>query len=218
MKERATRAVCAVPLPALAGLIALIIVGFGVLGFLEDSRPGLSVFDLDGEGKPAAAFSALLLATAGVVCWLISYTDNKQRRWLALGCFFVFMALDEALTLHETAARLTGLPWTVQYIPIMAIGGVAWLLVLRTMWQRRLTGPVSTWLLGAVAWVAAVVLEEVQSNPTEGRVDAYSVLASFEECLEMVGSALWVLSTMAVLAAGRAHRPVHGGRVDHAQR
>ncbi len=207
MQDRGTRVVCALPVRALAGIIALVVLGFGVLGYLEDSRIELSLFDLDGEGKPAAAFSALLLGSAGLVCWLIRSKDGARRRWLVLGCFFVFMAFDEALTLHETAARLTGLPWTVQYIPIMAFGGVAWLLTLQVMWQRRLTGPVASWLLGAVAWLAAVALEEVQSNPTEGRVEAYSILATFEECLEMTGNALWLLAAMAVFRAIVACRP-----------
>ena len=186
--------------------IAVVVVLLGVCGYAEDQTGSPSLLDLDGEGKPPAAFSALLLAGAGLGCFVCRAVDGSRRRWLVLGAFFLFMALDESLTLHETASRITGVAWTVLYSPVILFGGIAWLLVLQRLHVRGARGPRAAWLLGAVAWATAVVLEEVQSGPETGRVAAYSELATVEECLEMTGNALWLLALVAAYQAWAARR------------
>lgn len=187
-------------------VIAVVVVLLGVAGYAEDQTGSPSLLDLDGEGKPPAAFSALLLAGAGLACFLCRGVDGARRRWAVLGGFFLFMALDESLTLHETASEITGVAWTVLYAPVVLFGGIAWLLVLQRLHVRGARGPRAAWLLGAVAWATAVVLEEVQSGPETGRVAAYSELATAEECLEMTGNALWLLALAAAYQVWSARR------------
>lgn len=195
-----------VPPVAAGWAIAAVIVLLGVLGYVEDQTGSPRLLDLDGEGKPPAAFSALLLAAAGVSCFAVRRVDGDRRRWPVLGSFFVFMAVDESLTLHETASRVTGVAWTVLYAPVIAFGGVAWLLAGGRLRARGARGPVVAWVAGAVAWSAAVVLEELQSGPETGRVAAYSELATVEESLEMAGNALWALALVAAWQAWSAQR------------
>ena len=192
------RGVDRVPVRLLAVLVGATIAVLGVLGYLEDAGAAPAVFDLDGEGKPPAAFAALLLASAGCTSLLLHRLDGG-RRWQVLGWFLVFMTVDEALAVHEHVSTAVGAPWVLLYLPVMAFGAGAWALLLRTLWQQRSPWPARAWLGGAAAWAIAVLLEEVQSGPETGRVDAYSLLATAEECLEMTGSALWLLALLAVV-------------------
>ncbi|TFV62350.1 hypothetical protein E4P41_07615 [Geodermatophilus sp. DF01-2] len=188
-------------------LLAAVIVVLGALGRLEDGNSALALFDLDGEGKPPAVFAAALLGSTGVGCVLAGRAGLPwRRRWSILGAFLVFMAFDEALTLHETLSRLTGVPWTVLYAPIVAFGGIAWVLVLRDVWaEQRIR---YLWLLGALAWATSQVLEELQSSPEQGRAPGYDVYVLFEECLEMTGSLCWLLAIVLVV---RLRSGGHGG-------
>jgi len=195
--EAADRTARRLPVVRTGLVLAAVVLALGVLGYVEDQTGSPSLLDLDGEGKPPAAFSALLLASAGLACFLVRTVDERRRRWLVLGAFFLFMALDESLTLHETASEVTGGAWTVLYSPVVLFGGVSWLLVLQRLHVRRAVGPRAAWVAGAAAWATAVVLEELQSGPETGRVEAYSEMATTEECLEMAGNALWLLALVA---------------------
>ena len=192
----ARRTALRLPVARTGAVLFAVIVVLGVLGRLEDAGSAPDVFDLDGEGQPPAAFSALLLGSAGVMCLLVRALDGGRRRWAVLGGFLLFMAVDEALTLHETASRLTGVAWTVLYLPVIALGGIAWLLVLLRI--RSYRRPLAAWLGGAAAWFVAQVLEELQSNAREGRVENYATYATFEETLELTGSLLWLLALLAL--------------------
>lgn len=183
------------PLRPLVLIVAVLIVALGVLGYLEDRGSAPALFDLDGEGKPPAAFSALLLGSAGVA-GLLNARDTGERAWALLGAFLIFMAVDEAITLHETLAEATGVGWIKLYLPVVAVGGLAWLAVFRKLWPQRLL-----WLgfaAGAGAWFVSQVLESLQSGDG-GRVENYSIYSTFEETLELTGSALWLIALVAAL-------------------
>ena len=174
---------------------------FCALGALDRAGvvPG-SVFDLDGEGKPPALYSALLLFSGGALSALAGMhaaEAGHSKRWLALGAFLVFMAVDEAITFHEILQDRLATDWQMLYLPVAAAGGVAWLLVLQRLWpqsRERLL-----FILGAVAWFVAQLDERIQSNPEDGRVEGYGTLATIEETLELVGTALWVAALHLVL-------------------
>jgi hypothetical protein len=189
------RAALGVPLVPLGIGIAVVVVAFAVLGYRDYLDEAHGLFDLDGEGKPPAAFSALLLGSAGLAGFL-NARDTGERAWALLGAFLLFMAVDEAITLHETLGDATGIGWIKLYLPVAAVGGLAWLAVLRRLWPVPLLR--AGWLGGAAAWFVSQVLEHLESGPG-GRVEAYEVYATFEEALELVGSALWLLVLLAAL-------------------
>lgn len=181
-----------------------------VLGAGERLGAPLGLFDFDGEGKPPAAFSALVLLAAATASWLIS-TLPSQRPWrmrfLGLAAFLAFMAVDEAITLHEIVSAAVGVGWQPLWAPIVAVGGVAWLLVLAKIWPLRRERTLL--MLGAAAWFLSQVLEQVQSNEEDGRVEGYGLLSSLEEVFELIGSALFVLALLGALQI--LHRR-HAGR------
>lgn len=188
------------PLRRVAAVLFGVITVLAVLGTLERLDAPLGLFDFDGEGKPVAAWSALVLLAAATASGLVATLASERERrgrWLLLGGFLAFMAVDEAVTLHETVAAAVGVDWQKLWAPPVAVGGVAWLLVVARLWplgrERGLM------LLGAAAWVASQFLERIQSNPIEGRVEGYGLLSGIEEVLEVTGSALFVLALVGAL-------------------
>jgi hypothetical protein len=181
------------------GLWLSLIAVFGVLGSLEriDGAP-LGLFDLDGEGKPPAAFSFALLAATAALCVLIARTAEGARSpllWNAMAAFFAFMAIDEALTIHEHLEEATEIGWTNLYLPLAAAGGVGWLLILRRIWplgNKLLELGPRLFALGPLPWLLAIALEKVEAGP-QGRRQGYTVMATAEELLELLGNGLFML-------------------------
>ena len=107
----------------------------------------------------------------------------------ALGALFAFMAIDEVVQIHERLEGATDANWQLVYLPVMAVAGGVWLLVL-----RRLTGgPRLLFVAGAAAWVVAQLFEWVQRD---GAVLTHRWTILPEELLEMTGSALFALALL----------------------
>jgi hypothetical protein len=176
-----------------------------VLGVGQRLGLPLGLFDFDGEGKPFAAWSALTILSAGVLSLLVGRQDAERpvrRRWVVLGLIFAFMAVDEAVTIHEHIEERFNVDWQVAYAPLIATAGVAWLLVLRRIWALKRERLLL--IAGAVCWVVAQIDEHIQSNPQEGRISGYGALSAVEETLELVGSTLFALAMLGMLQALRA--------------
>ncbi|MCF6183902.1 MAG: hypothetical protein L3J56_04600, partial [Bacteroidales bacterium] len=76
-----------------------------LFGYEKDYVYGLSsLFSFDGEQDFPAWFSTLNLAYSGFLLYLI-HTKSKiikpDRYWLFLSCIFMFLSLDEMISLHE---------------------------------------------------------------------------------------------------------------------
>jgi hypothetical protein len=161
-----------------------------------------SLFDFDGEGKPLALWSALVLAAAAALAFLTARLAEQPRPWWALGAIYAYMAIDEAAALHEHIGTDLHVDWQKVIAPVALAGGVAFALVLRRvwrLWQERLL-----LLAGAAAWLTSQILEHYQSNPQEGRVAGYGFLSGAEETLEVTGSVLFVLGLLGAFRAIRA--------------
>lgn len=176
------------------------------LATLERLGLPLGFFDFDGEGEPLAVWSALVLFAAGGLAVLAGWAEQDRRArlsWAALGAFLVFMGLDEGATLHERLQDVFHTAWQDIYAPLIVVGGVAWLLVLRRIWglarERDLL------VAGAAAWFVAQILETLQWDGAR-QVHGYAVMSGIEETLEVTGSALFVMAALGAL------RALHGAR------
>jgi len=192
--------------------VAIVLFGgiavMAVLGTLQRLGAPLGLFDVDGEGKPPAVWSALVLFAAATAAWLVASApgqEDARGRFLALAGFFAFMGADEALTLHEHLSDAVGVGWLILYLPVAAVGGIMWLAVLARLWPLRPARVLM--MLGAAAWLGSQLIEKVQSNGEDGRIEGYGALSLIEEVMEVTGSALFVLALLSALQALYRRRP-----------
>lgn len=168
------------------------------LGFAFNKAGLPSFFDLDDEGTLPSLWSGGLLAAAAAGAWRARAVIGRAA--LGLAVLLAFMAVDEVVGVHEALERAVGVDWQVLYLPIIAAGGVGWLLVLRGL--RTVPLAAALWVLGAGAWFVAQLLELWEWDGTVKRTNYYPKMYA-EESLEMVGSALWVVALIVLLRTVR---------------
>ena len=145
---------------------------------------------LDGEGTLPAVWSALLLVAAAWATGQLSRRVGSARpAALAVAVLFAFMALDELLALHEKLEVVFSASWLVLYAPVIALGGLGWLVVLLRL--RDVRPAALAWAAGAVCWGMAQVIEWYQYDRTV-LVHRWTILP--EEVLEMTGSLLFLVA------------------------
>jgi peptidoglycan/LPS O-acetylase OafA/YrhL len=157
----------------------------------------LGLFYLDGEYNVPAIFSAAVWLLASVSLFAAGRARERGWRrhiWTALAAALLYLALDEALGLHEKLEARTGVDWQLLYLPFLVATAAAGLYVLlRSRGATR-------WLLlgaGAAAFVAQV-LEVVQWDGDEP-VDSYRQLMVPEEILEPTAAALIAIAGLMLL-------------------
>lgn len=167
----------------------------------------LAPFSLDAEGNLPALFSAGLLLWVALLALFLGALRLDGRSaipWVGIGILFAVMAADEWTSIHERLEQRTGIDWQTLYLPVFAVGGLAWLAIVRRVGAYR---PARALLIaGAAAWVVAQALENLQwvgDRP----VALYKPMAVAEEVLEMSGSFLFGLALLTVLLA--VFSPVH---------
>lgn len=189
-----------------AAVVFCCIAALGVLGILNNDDPA-SEFYMDSEGVLPANFSAAVLFFSGGLAIVAGATLPGIRSgwWIFLGLFFCFMGVDEWRALHERIESAAGVNWQFLYLPVIAVGGVAWLLVLRDMLASRPAA--GLFLAGALAWVVAQVFEAIQwglaAPGAEDDVLIHPGLVPPEEILEVSGSALMGLAVLVFLRRRR---------------
>ena len=196
-----------IPPRPLAALVLGISVLLGLLSLLPYERvANTGPFNLDREIWRlgiGAAWSTLLLLGAGAAGFLAA--DALGSRAVgALAAFLVFMAIDESAGLHEKLEVATDVDWQLLYLPVVAVGGVAFLLVVRRVHAEGMREPLLLLCGGAAAWLFATVLETVQWDG-DRKVDGYYFLSIVEEVAEMTGSLLFGLAMLALVR--RSLRP-----------
>ena len=160
---------------------------------------------LNGEWTLPALYSALLLLAAGALAIRASATLERPHRFtplLVLGGLFVYMAVDEVLTLHELLEEAVHLAWWKLYAPVALAAGVCAVLVLRRTWG--LVAARWALLAGSACWLVAQLIETQQYDGAE-LVHRWTILP--EEVLEMTGSLLFVVAMLVVLHPAVRRQP-----------
>jgi len=163
-------------------------------------------FDLDNEGNIPAWFSSVQLFVLGLVFLLKGRLSEPDRRPLRsffyiVGAAFLFLSMDESITLHETISRMMAdIVWLprfrddhgiciVIYLPILFVGLLALRRNLAAMWRhygresRLLAVGAGMFLLGVVV-LEIVSFQFLRSGSTH---TLYLVEVALEEFLEMSG-------------------------------
>ena len=173
-------------------------------GFGHDHFYGLVPFlDLDTEQNIPTFFSTVLLliislALAIVALGLKGEGKRDSRYWIGLALIFLFLAIDENISIHERISDnirqffdLQGFlffAWLVPYgLAICALGA----LYLKFLF--RLPKPVRILMFYAAAFFlgGAVGLEAIAGTIYEASNEdknlLFATLSTFEECFEIVG-------------------------------
>ncbi|MGY2128320.1 hypothetical protein [Blastococcus sp. SYSU DS0617] len=186
------------------------------------------LLNADGEGNVTTWFSTVLLFSIALVCLgvgmlLRARSAPLRRYWLGLALVFGYLSVDELAWLHEELIpRMDGIveaegaftfPWVVVAAPLVILfavvyAGFLWKLPRRTA---------ALFVLAGLLYVGgALGLEAVGGlfyGDDLGANVAYVLVTTVEECLEMIGAALFLYAV-----ARYAEREMRAGRAPDDQR
>ncbi|MGH8189623.1 MAG: hypothetical protein ACREUC_23915 [Steroidobacteraceae bacterium] len=212
--SRVFRAHCAAIVALIAGhwtFVALDLAGHhGV-----DGLPRL--FYMGNEANVPAFFSALALTVAAVLAGLIARAERldpkRAGRWLAICALLLFMAFDEAASIHELfdhiGARLSNdgifyYAWVIPYGLLAMAVSVTFFMFWRRLPARTRSGLAAA---AAVYCAGALGMELLQSALVAQAGEAayktlrMNVYITMEEGVEMLGVALLIRTLLIHLAS-----------------
>jgi hypothetical protein len=173
-----------------------------------------SLFFLDGEGNVPAIFSTwlfLLNAVIFLIVWKAAcLSGDSHKIWLFLSSVFVFLALDESISIHERlinplrqALGATGIFYYTWIIPY-GIGVVLLAIVaIPVFW--RMQKRIRFWFgLSAATYLFATIGLEMISGKylvmmNEQKDIVWIFMVTLEESLEMVGLIILVYAQLLLL-------------------
>ncbi|MBW3131162.1 hypothetical protein [Hymenobacter profundi] len=209
-----------------------LLIGFGILvamqllivaEFVNDIRPGRLLFEkfyFDREANFPAFFSAFILFFSSLLLAVIASLkrqdqDGFWRQWQGLSFVFLFLALDESVSLHELLIEplhnmfnLTGylrFSWVIVgglFAVVFAVAYLKFLFSLSPQMRLRFI------LAGAVFVLGAVVFEMLGGNyftdgnpdpTTDNQTPTYLVIMTLEEAFEMAGILLFISTLFAYI-------------------
>jgi hypothetical protein len=204
---------------------------------LIDSRSIQHMFNVAREQSVGTWFSVVQAAFTGMVLLAIYFLKMDEKRvlgWLILGCFFIYMSVDDAAKIHERlgsyvakksseadASLLGGLgdifpsyDWQWVFAPFF-IGMGCYILLF--LWKQLNSFRLMIYVLAAFScWAVAVGIDFIEGidGLFEGWADnlgvkKYTVSHPFlmvEEFLEMFGTTLFLCVFVRVLVDRVNHR------------
>ena len=173
-----------------------------------------SLFFLDGEGNVPAIFSTwlfLLNAAIFLIVWKAAgLSGDSHKIWLFLSSVFVFLALDESISIHERlinplrqALGATGIFYYAWIIPYGV--GVVLLAIVAIPVFWRMQKRIRFWfgLSAATYLVATIGLEMISGKylvmMNEQKDIVWIFMVTVEESLEMVGLIILVYAQLLLL-------------------
>lgn len=198
-------------------LIAANLIGLAAkFGFDERWGYGfVPLFDLDGERNVPSLFSGLLILSCGVLLSLIALGGRGRRvgrtYWLGLAAIFLFLAVDEVVSLHErlieplrAALHTSGVLYFAWLIPY----GIAGLLVGVAYARFLFRLPPATrnrMVVAGLVYVAGAAGLEMAGGWYLEQLGGqhnlyYELLTTCEESLEMYGMILFARALLRYMA------------------
>jgi len=206
--------------------ITLILVSVHIMGQLSRFLLGydylkgmIPLFNLEMETNVPTAWSSFLLLTAALVSLLIAKLKidpaSNRKYWIGLVVIFVYLSLDEFMSLHERSMEVTretfdtsGLLYYAWVIPMGIFVLTVALLYSRFVFSMDKKTRLLFILSGGIFVIGAIGLElfEGAINEQGGYLNlTYMVLVTVEETLEMLGVCIFIYALLDYLQrqAGR---------------
>ena len=201
--------VCVGTLLFAGGVVAVAAVGFG-----EQNRL-TNLFHLGVELSIPAFFSSLILLAAGCLLGAIALEHRRRGRgwhlhWSLLAVGFVWLAFDEAASIHEVlnpVARqylglrsLRGVAWTVPMLAVLAVLAIVFVPFLLALPRRYL----GLFFASGLLYLGGAIGVEFVGHGLKVQYGAmswpYRIGVIVEEGCEMLGVVLFIYSLGAYLA------------------
>lgn len=180
-------------------------------------------FDLDSENNLPTWYSSLTLLFCAVLLGIIGLHERKTgsrsaRYWQTLAAVFLYLASDEAASLHEMtsifiAPIIKQYDWFHGYLyyPWVIFGALGVLIFVGSYRRFVVTLPIRTrylFILAGTLYVGGALGVEIAggrsaySYGTESLT--YTLLVACEECLEMLGVVVFIYALASYLRSLRA--------------
>ena len=173
-----------------------------------------SLFFLDGEGNVPAIFSTCLFLINAVIFLIVwkaaGFAGDSPKIWLFLSCIFVFLSLDESISIHERLINplrqvldATGIFYYTWIIPYGI--GVVLLSIFMIPVFLRMQKRLRFWfgLSAAIYLFATIGLEMISGKylvmMNEQKDIVWILMVTLEESLEMVGLIILVHAQLLLL-------------------
>lgn len=217
------RRVTQILLTVIVALTLLSVAGQYYKYFLGDNPSLLKIvakLDLDGEANCLPTwFQICSLFLCSVVLAVITMAkraarDIWARHWGFLAATFLYLSLDEAVSIHEQLSKLgqqvkaNGLLhdfWVVPALFAVVVFGFSylkflWRLPFSLRWLMIIAGAI--YVSGAVGMeiVSGLYLETHQAGLVNGENFTYKMLDTLEEFMEMLGVVLFFHANLSYLA------------------
>jgi hypothetical protein len=196
-------------------VLAVLVVVLAVCGAIDDAVTDVELFDFEGELKNGPNLMVIasggVLFVAAILAFKLARSEadsiGSPAPWYLIAVLFVFMGVDELVTIHEHLEDWTGVDWQLLYLPIVLAGAVGWTVLflrLRDSDVRLATG----WALGAGLWIFAQFLEVLlrKLHVGSGVPKLEELMPATEELSELAGSSLFLLVTLGQLESRRLLR------------
>lgn len=173
-------------------------------------RTAIRLFNFDTEQNVPTLFSFLIIAFNSILLMHIAKSYKKMSKdfkvWLILAYVFIFLSLDEALSLHEIISsmmhKIFGLEGILYYAWVIPYGLIL-LLSLIPLYKFLMKLPQKILILflssGFIFIFGAIGMEMIEGSihSFEGKLNMqYTILYTIEETLEMIGMSLFSYSLL----------------------
>lgn len=208
-------------------LVFLLIANLAAIGFRYlPSHPVFNaltsvtqLFDFNSERSFPTLYSFLLLLGASWLLFIISVFVKRQKKghhyWLVLSFIFLFLAIDEALMIHEKIMVYTRMflntsgylyyAWIIPYGILLIIFCVSYLPFL---WRLPQTTRQQFILAGTIFVIGAIGIESMGGKQftLEGEENlTFKILYTIEELFEILGITIFIYALLGYLRPKAEH-------------
>lgn len=192
-------------------LMGSVVAALQTFTHLESAMGFIPLFNLDAEGTAPAFFSSFNLGFASLLLLLIAqdrkyHGDAYWRHWYGLAAGFLFMCIDESISLHEkivhlVESTLVSQSYVINY-GIAAFGLLVSLglfityfkFLLHLPWRSKRNFVLSGIVFISGAFVTEAIGGYIYHHATQATMGYYYATAVVEESLEMIGVVLFIKS------------------------
>ena len=174
----------------------------------------ISLFDFNTEMNLPTLFSGIILFFSSFLLYIIALNHKTERNpyisWVGLSCVFLFIAIDELGTIHESimwpianllnTSGILLFAWIIPYGLLVLFLGIIYLKFLINLPKTTLI----LFLVSAFLYISgALGLELLQGKYYEQNglnSIYYAFLYTCEETLEMIGVSIFIYSLLSYIS------------------